>query len=150
MTNINVSDRIARIFAKSEYCILYHPVRGEVDPATLHLNLPSRQVVVPVDPASDPMALGKSISEKVGNMNGVVLIPGRKFDRFGGRYGRGLGWYDRFLSVIPAGLVRIGICSQSEFSSTRLILREWDEVIDWVVVKGGNSYSFYETHARKR
>lgn len=39
----------------------------------------------------------------------VVIVPGLAFDKSGRRLGRGKGYYDRFLSQLPARTVRIGL-----------------------------------------
>lgn len=43
---------------------------------------------------------------------GVVLVPGRAFDRYGIRLGRGGGHYDRLLPQLPAGAIVIGVTTQ--------------------------------------
>jgi 5-formyltetrahydrofolate cyclo-ligase len=143
----SIQEKLSVLVAGSDVCVLYQPVRSEVDPKSLPFELPSKQVAVPVGPSTDPQVFGREISEKFGDMRGVILVPGRMFDKFGGRRGKGYGWYDRFLSAIPARWVRIGVCSRSEFSSAKLVLQEWDEVMDWVVVSDNGTFIFYEAHS---
>lgn len=40
----------------------------------------------------------------------VAVIPGMAFDSNGNRLGRGKGYYDRFLSMLPARIYKIGVC----------------------------------------
>lgn len=40
---------------------------------------------------------------------GVILAPGRGFDRSGGRVGRGRGYYDRLLSRLSGSAVVVGV-----------------------------------------
>lgn len=40
----------------------------------------------------------------------VAVIPGMAFDSSGNRLGRGKGYYDRFLSMLPARIYKIGVC----------------------------------------
>jgi 5-formyltetrahydrofolate cyclo-ligase len=44
----------------------------------------------------------------------VVLVPGLAFDEAGRRLGRGGGFYDRFLSQIPARVRRIGLAMEAQ------------------------------------
>ena len=39
----------------------------------------------------------------------LILVPGVAFDRRGRRLGRGKGYFDRFLSQVPASVPRIGL-----------------------------------------
>ncbi|MFW5826567.1 MAG: 5-formyltetrahydrofolate cyclo-ligase [Alkalispirochaeta sp.] len=42
-------------------------------------------------------------------LRSIILVPGRMFDRAGYRIGRGRGYYDRYLSHVPAAAVTVGI-----------------------------------------
>lgn len=39
----------------------------------------------------------------------IVVVPGLAFDSQGHRLGRGAGFYDRFLTLLPADVLRIGV-----------------------------------------
>ncbi len=49
------------------------------------------------------------------NEIGILIVPGVAFDRMGNRLGRGKGYYDRFLAIIPSKqilIIGIGLDSQ--------------------------------------
>lgn len=54
--------------------------------------------------------VGRSISETEYSQLDLAFIPGMAFDSQGHRLGRGKGYYDRFLSQIPPGVTKIGVC----------------------------------------
>ena len=81
-----------------------------------------------------------------------IFVPGRAFDGTGTRHGKGAGWYDRFLGVVPQEWLRIGICYTEQFSSESLIRESWDEPMDFICVAGKYSgeTTCYETFARTK
>ena len=56
----------------------------------------------------EPNADWLKFSDKL-HLPAIILIPGLAFDLQGGRLGRGMGYYDRFLAKHPS-LVKIGLC----------------------------------------
>jgi 5-formyltetrahydrofolate cyclo-ligase len=67
---------------------------------------------------------------------GISLVPGVAFDGFGGRLGRGGGFYDRFLAGLPAGVRRLGVCFAAQVVE-RIPLERHDERVDAVVTEEG-------------
>ena len=62
----------------------------------------------------------------------LVLLPGVGFDRAGHRLGRGRGYYDRALSGILAGAVRVGLAYEYQVIS-RIPVDTNDEIVDYIV-----------------
>nr|MBP7471850.1 5-formyltetrahydrofolate cyclo-ligase [Prevotella sp.] len=61
----------------------------------------------------------------------IALIPGMSFDKSGNRLGRGKGYYDRFLQLIP-NVYKIGVCfdfQKEEYLETEVTDIPMNEVI---------------------
>lgn len=63
----------------------------------------------------------------------VFLVPGTKFSRDGGRYGHGMGYYDRFLARFPRA-TKIGVCFASQMSLEPLELKPHDVLMDKIFI----------------
>lgn len=63
----------------------------------------------------------------------VIILPGSVFDTRCGRFGYGGGFYDRFVSAIPAA-VRIGLAFELQVVE-RAPLQDHDELLDMVVTE---------------
>ena len=44
----------------------------------------------------------------------LVIVPGVAFDRLGWRLGRGKGFYDRFIQILPETCHTLGVCFQTQ------------------------------------
>lgn len=66
----------------------------------------------------------------------MVLVPGLCFDARGGRLGKGLGFYDRYLSVPPAlDAAKIGLGFDVQITQKNLILESHDQLLDAVLTE---------------
>jgi 5-formyltetrahydrofolate cyclo-ligase len=63
----------------------------------------------------------------------AILLPGSVFDKRGGRFGYGGGFYDRFVSKIPNG-VRIGLAFDLQVVE-QIPLQPHDELLDFVITE---------------
>ncbi|MBW1635585.1 MAG: 5-formyltetrahydrofolate cyclo-ligase [Deltaproteobacteria bacterium] len=63
----------------------------------------------------------------------VILLPGSVFDKRGGRFGYGGGYYDRFVSSIP-GAVRVGLAFDLQIIE-KAPLQPHDEILDFVITE---------------
>ena len=71
-----------------------------------------------------------------------MLVPGLAFDRWGGRLGRGAGFYDRFLASLRAGraagtrVALMGVCFEEQWTQ-RVPTEPHDVRVDWVATPRG-------------
>ncbi len=63
----------------------------------------------------------------------TILLPGSVFDKRGGRFGYGGGYYDRFLAKVPTA-TRIGLAFDLQIID-KAPLQEHDEILDMVVTE---------------
>lgn len=137
------------VIARAEVVITYVPVRDEIAFQTFLPSLHGKDTYeIRPNASLDPVDEAKRATSLADGRKTVVLVPGRRFDATGTRHGKGAGWYDRFLSAIPASWVRIGFCTDEQFSPAPLIRESWDEPMDYVVVVADGIPTCYTTHAR--
>jgi len=67
----------------------------------------------------------------------LVLCPGVAFDRYGGRLGRGKGYYDRFFARLPHEIPIWGIAFSCQIHGEYLPVRQHDMPINGVVTEDG-------------
>lgn len=64
----------------------------------------------------------------------LVLVPGLCFDPRGGRLGKGLGFYDKYLSIPPGmDATKVGLCFDVQISQKNLALESHDQLLDAVL-----------------
>lgn len=136
------------LFEETPFLVTYRPLASEVDLEPFVPTTKEQYVVLP-HPSLDPIQEAERATKSANGRGTAVLVPGRRFDATGTRHGKGAGWYDRFLSAVPASWIRIGFCTTEQFSTESLIRESWDEPMDYlVVVPEQEPPRFYTTHAR--
>lgn len=132
------------------YAIIYSPMGDEPDPNIVATSK-NADVIYTVPPTykSDPAQIAEEIKRIVGDKKIYIYIPGRTFDKYGVRHGRGKGWYDRLLPLLPKEWVRIGVCFGHQLSETPITKQPWDQLMDHVCVVSGDTVCWYKTNARK-
>jgi len=66
----------------------------------------------------------------------VILVPGLAFTREGQRLGRGGGNYDRYLALLPASTLKMGVCFALQIVET-LPAEPHDQPVDAVATEDG-------------
>ncbi|HEY0010953.1 MAG TPA: 5-formyltetrahydrofolate cyclo-ligase [Candidatus Paceibacterota bacterium] len=140
---------LAGVLRDYTFCIAYAPLPDEVD---IRAKLPAHLEVQVLtdDPHTNPASEATRAAEVARRHEAVVLLPGQRFDMSGTRYGRGGGWYDRFLSATPKEWLRIGTCFSDQMSDGVLTREPWDEPVDFVLVvsRDDGQVRLVETKAR--
>jgi 5-formyltetrahydrofolate cyclo-ligase len=67
---------------------------------------------------------------------GLLVVPGRVFDTEGGRVGRGLGYYDRFLGSVGAAVAVAGAAYECQIVG-RVPREPHDAGVAWLVTEKG-------------
>jgi 5-formyltetrahydrofolate cyclo-ligase len=67
---------------------------------------------------------------------GLLVVPGRVFDTEGGRVGRGLGYYDRFLGTLAAAVAVAGAAYECQIVD-RVPREPHDAGVGWIVTETG-------------
>ncbi len=65
----------------------------------------------------------------------VVIVPGSVFDRRGGRFGYGGGFYDRFLSQDAPQAVRIALAFSFQVLDNKIPVAPHDQFMDYIVTE---------------
>lgn len=136
----------SKLVALYNGAILYKPLPGEIDytEALFPIDLHPNQMVLPINKEENPFTWANKSVEHFKKGIPYVLIPGTSFDIYGTRYGKGGGWYDRFLSKIPNTWLKIGIANKSNVSLEKLKKQTWDQSMDFIVTNDKNSWDIYK------
>lgn len=80
----------------------------------------------------------KMFCRKVEWKEAVCFVPGAVFDREGGRFGYGKGFYDRYFARYPQ-ILRVGIAYEHQMEE-KLPKEKWDIPMDYIVTEQGIVY----------
>ena len=141
---------LQKLVSRYAASILYIPIGTEVDynDSLFPLRLPTNNLFIPKEKNSNPFEWAADCAVRFKDSEVCILVPGTRFDAYGTRYGRGGGWYDRFLSRTPRAWLRIGVIEKTKMSPSKIFRQQWDEPVDWVMVHDDFSWSAYETKTR--
>ena len=146
MNDSHLLNKLNTILLECYTTIVYEPLLNEVDYTKVPLKneIFIKKIILPNDKNSDPYVWVDRCKNYCKDKNVCILIPGRQFDIYGTRHGRGGGWYDRFLEKAPKKWIRIGITDIANFSMTQLNRKLLDEPMDWIIVNDNLSWLVYE------
>ncbi len=141
---------LQQLTAECDASILYAPLAREVEyrDSSFPLKLDMNTIVVPKTKESDPFAWAETCTTQFENKKSYILIPGARFDIYGTRHGRGLGWYDRFLSKIPPTWLTIGIAYESQISASPIRRESWDVPVSFILVRHDTTWSAIQALSR--
>ncbi len=141
-----VDAALPKLLESYSFGITYSALQAEVSPEELIFIGPKVDLYTIAPRAElDPSEEAASALRLANERSGFILIPGRQFDTLGTRHGRGGGWYDRFLSYVPASWLRIGFCFADQFVKTLLVREPWDQPVDYTCVVEKNSSGIMAT-----
>lgn len=137
---------LQRLASQRGASVLYKTLKNEVDynNRSFPLKIYANNLTLSNNKKSNPFAWATKCVTKFQNTQPYILIPGTLFDKHGTRYGKGVGWYDRFLSKVPRTWLRVGIAYKSQISDTQLVRQGWDEPVDWIIVHDNNLWEIYK------
>lgn len=112
---------------------LYESMQDEVNTLYIldHIKLTQRELYFPT---KDPYQ---------NHATDVIVVPGRKFDKYMNRQGRGRGYYDRFLANTNA--IKVGICYESQLTRD-LNTKPHDIPMDMIITEMGIYTKQHEEH----
>lgn len=144
--------------------LLYLPFRSELSPLGLRRLLPEAVYFLPrtapdglsVHPFDAPRERHRYGFEQPAAQSPLVdpatldaaVVPGLAFDRAGYRLGYGAGYYDRFLSKLPARVLRIGLVPEALLFET-LPHDPWDVPVHFLATEQGVRPSSHRRGAYK-
>lgn len=113
--------------------IAYRPFSDEPDPEILCRDA-DILLFIPQSNFANPYICAEICTAVCKQFVTTLLVPGSAFDLSGGRYGRGKGWFDRFLTVAPKEWRRIGVAFENQISKTPLVRESWDMSVDALAI----------------